>query len=302
MAYADTRANIKGSGFDTIKFKIVGDDAYYNIPLIRDGEISFETQQTNDTRLRDYPHSILCRVTFKTFAVDDYLIGLLSTMAAQGLHIKITAINTQTYSSQNIDATTGVFGCTWRFVCEGDFAGEQYIEFTLTRALTLAQYQLMLNAAPADGTPNAADDLYGLEGNLTVADIRPAAITKVEWKETSAGAYTHAATTIRNGRFVAEPASQYADTLQRGFMSSVRVEVSADMLQSSSTELGELDGYAAQENDYKILLADNTSVEFNNMLGIRWRYVNNGNADGIASWTLTGSGVMTVAAFVGLFA
>lgn len=303
MAYTDTRTSIKTAGFDTIHLKWVGDDAYYQVPLIRDGEITFETQQTMDTRQRQYPHSILCRVTFKTFAVDvTNLIKKLDDISLAPILFKILALNSVTYSSGNISATTGYFGLTWRYVCEGDFNAEQYVEFTFQRRLTFAQYQLMLNSAPADGTPNVADNLYALYTNLTVADIKPASVTKIEWRNsTDAPSWTHAATTIRNGSITGELSPTAEDTLGRPVGTAVAVNVSVELLQTTSTELSELDTYAAQENDYKLTLGDGTVVDLTNTLGITWTYRNGGNADGISTIVLTGRGVTTLSSFVGMF-
>lgn len=297
MAWAQNDANILTAGFASVKFKGVGDDAYYAVPFHGEGSFTLTPiLAPPDNRLRQLGAKgalkaelkIRCHVTDTVLLLDN----LVNYSRSEQILIKIDNMEGDYFYSEDIGATTGYFGCEWEYVVEGGYETTRYVEFTLTRWLTEAEFETCISSAQGDGTPNAADAFYHLS-QMTIADMEPAALTTFEFREAASSSWDDSLGGNVEGFTFRAKMTGPMDKYGRVRGNRIDISFSLSSLQADE-EIADLANYNKRANevrftfpaDYMEFISSSTS----GMLGVQFAYDHSGNIDRTSMIKIAGSG------------
>ena len=304
MSFADNRANIKQAGLSSVKFKLGADIAYYPWPFIKEGKVRVSDLVSENETGRPFGHSILWEAEFTAMTRDTAAVDmkLLDDIISNKLHVKIACIDGTTYSSELIDATLGYVGCSWEYVNSGSYNSEEQTKFKLMQAMTRAQLATMMGSPPADGTPNAGDMLYSpFNSGLTIVDILPAAVTKVELKETTNGSWTDAFNTVRNMK-VSLKSLTTRDEHLRELGHGASIDISGEFMQASTSEVPtDYNTIIGRDNDVRLTLANGNQLTFDSIVNVKLDIVNEGGPDKTSYLALTAMGKIPLSSWNGIW-
>lgn len=293
-----TKQNIRSAGISTWLVKAQGDEAYYDLGLLRDSSISIEVLAERDSRGRSISYAARIEASAKFLSTEHAsVLAVLPALGSVPVHHRISAVNGLTLSSELGNAQQ--WGVRWRFVSDKDMDSARYLELTADRIVTLAELDALRATPPPLGTPDQGDYLYAL-GSLNRSAVRPAGISKIELREVSGAVWTDTLGYLRNGKFTAELRTA-TDQQGRSAGYAVAIELEAELLQSSASELERLAVIAAQGNDVRVTFADGLIATFDDSLGVQWEYRNEGTPADPAVVRFSGNGIIELAQFTALW-
>jgi len=261
MSIANTRANIKPGSMATAKARLSGSTEFVNIPYLRDGQANVKSLHTLGETGRENPHSMEFAASFKSRATKTVAnhIELIDSLAGLDVDWQITARDTGVHFDSSL-LTPGFFGCRMRFVAEGGYESDRYIEYILDRYLLKTEQPTLMGTVTAS-TPdtNAIDTL----ASLTLADIVPAAIRQIEFGE---GSYSELLANIRKAKFVLETMGD-RDDLGRTRSTLAKISLEAECLQASITEAALLDDYSDDDMDWRVTFCDGLVATMDSKIG-----------------------------------
>mgnify|MGYP001283766417 FL=1 len=298
MALVPARANVLVSGVASwgISDTTAADTGYSLIPYLRNGKITITSLQTNNSYGQPVPYAyeLAGSAEFPAMRTAANFLDLLEKLATDQIEHKITLINGQIISSKPGTSTpspTG-FGTKWKVVSDKDMDGDMFVEISISRKLTVAEYTQILTTAnaPATGTSITFTNIT----SLTRADIVPAGIASVELGVASAGTYLDDITNLQNGKFTAELlATKDSHGQDMGF--AIKIDFSVDAMETIEAELLKWDDIATRANECKITFINGLVLSLPAQLGITTQVVIDKDMDGINTLKVSGSGIVLIA-------
>lgn len=304
MAFSNQRANIKQAGLSSWKVRDAGKTEFFPLPFLRDGKITEETLFSKDSLGRQMPYAVKIEVSAKMLATSSLvnIVQLLDELGSLNLDHQITAVNGLIIDSAKL--TDKYFGFDWKFVSDKDRDGDRHIEIKADRIIKISELDT-LHPASGSETASVTDATSALVGlrSLTRSDIVPAGIDKVEFKETTAGAYDNDLGSIRNAKFNADLLTT-KDNVGRSVGYAVKVMLEAEAMQASPAagqELSQLDTLAGQENDWKVTFADGRVAAFDNKLGVQFSHTIDKDSEDISFIKVQAEGIVPLSAWNGIW-
>jgi hypothetical protein len=298
MALVPARANVLVSGIASwgISDTTASDTGYSLIPYLRNGKITITSLQTNNSYGQPVPYAyeLAGSAEFPAMRTAANFLDLLNKLATDQIEHKITLINGQIISSKPGTSTpspTG-FGVKWRIVSDKDMDGDMFVEISISRRLTVAEYTQILTTANAPATGTSATFTNIL--SLTRADIVPAGIASVELGAASAGTYADDITNLQNGKFVAELLTT-KDSRGQDMGFAIKVDFSVDSMETIEAELLKWPAITSRANECRITLINGLIYSFPAQLGITTQVVVDKDMDGINTLKISGSGIIKIA-------
>lgn len=309
MAWSQTDTNILVAGFDSIKLKAIGNDAYYAAPFHGEGSLMITPFTYTDARLRriGVGGALMVTIKFRMYATDvDNLIDKLGLgySRAERIHVKLTCLNGNIFNSEDIGAN-GYFGCEAELVVEGGYeGGARYVDVTLMRACEESEFETAIASAQADGTPNASDDFYHLS-QMTIADIESPAATVFQFREASSSTWDDTIGGNFNSFTLRAKFTGPADSLGRIRATHVDIAVSVVSLQTGSTEYADLANYNKRANEVRVTFPDAyaefVSTSTSGLLGWTFSLEHSGNIDATATIKIEGQGKILLSEWAGVW-
>lgn len=264
------------------------DDAYYSLGDLADGRFTATALTVRNTYGREKPYGIKIDASAKLLGTDKagMLLNLHNLGNAQLAH-KITAINGKTFH--------GEWGTKWRFDSSAGYGGHRFVEImcdhTVLLTGTLEDWNDVIAAAPADGTPDAGDTLYSFDaGSVNLAGISGITIDPAGSAETVGN--------FKDARLIAELLTTQ-DNLGRSRGYGIGITVEFSMLQTDE-ELTFFDNQFSGLDSIAITLADSTVFTLTSQSGVSWTYRLEGDSDGPAVVNVKGGGVVKLTDWAGL--
>ncbi len=301
MALVPSRANVLVAGVSTWKIKNTsgGDTAYHSLPFLRQGKINIDSLSTKNSLGQDVPYAYELKgvAQFPAIRTEANFVDLMDTIASVLIDHKITLINGQIIASAATSMSPTGFGVGLKIVSDKDMDGDMYVEMTISRRLTPAEYVLIMTTAgaPADGT-GVADTLVLLD-SLVRADIVPAGISKVEFGVASAGTYLDDIDNLRNAKFSMELLTTN-DSRGRALGYAWKTDLSLEALETLEAENLKWPAIAVRANEARITFINGMVATFPTQLGITQSYASEKDSDDVAVLKITGSGIITNASGV----
>jgi hypothetical protein len=304
MALAPARANVLISGIASwgISSTTGSDTGYSLIPYLRNGKIELKTLETKNSYGQPVPfgYELSGSAQFPAVKTTANFIKLLHHLTSDQIEHKITLINGQIISSKPGTSTpspTG-FGTKWKIVSDKDMDGDMYVEMSISRRITTAEYTQILTTAnaPATGTSTTFTNIT----SLTRADIAPAGFASVALGAASAGTYADVISNLRNGKFTAELlCSKDSRGQEMGY--AVKIDFDLEGMETLEAELLKWDDIAMRANECKITFINGMIISLPTQLGITTSVTIDKDSDDIAVIKVAGSGIVTAAAFDALW-
>lgn len=300
MALVPARANVLVSGVATwgISDTTASDTGYSAIPYLRDGKITIDSLQTPNSYGQPmvYAYELNGSAKFPAIRTAANFIDLLEKLATDQIEHRITLINGQIISSKPGTSTpspTG-FGTKWKLVSDKDMDGDMYVEMTISRRLTSAEYTQILTTAnaPTFGTSTTFTNIT----SLARTDIVPAGFTSVELGVASAGTYLDDMTNIRNGKLTAELlCTKDSHGMDMGY--AIKFDFEVEGMETIEAELLKWPAIAFRANECRITFINGLILSLPAQLGITTRVAFEKDMDDIGIIKVTGSGITTIAAW-----
>lgn len=268
-----------------------GDVGYVSILPIAEATAVVKTHSTADTRKRQKPFGAGIELRAK-------ILGTSKTTCLQKLHLLCGYMNYHSVGFINAKGVSGQMGTFWRFVCDGNYDANRFIEIGADLGFLLADASLtdldaVLNGGGSEVAADAADVLYG----FAPGTVYPAGFSNLETRNAGEVSWETVGA-FRNVSLTAE-LGVTKDSKLRSIGYCVNFNVAFDMMQTDE-ELALLDSFAAGEPDLKVTLSDGTIFTFANNIGIAFEYHNDKDMDDIAYTRVTASGSVSPATFVTL--
>jgi hypothetical protein len=270
MALVPSLANVLVDGIASWKIKYTGDDAYYALPTPRKSNLKISTNATADKTLQTIPvsYKLEASMEFLGTRTSANFIKLLPLLSSALIEHKITLIDggriISSIPSTSTPVPTGFGAIKWAIVSDKDLDDAMVVSFAIQRTLTKAEYQQIITSAnaPADGTPDAGDALYGLL-SMAYSDIVPAGIAKIELGAAAAGTYADDIDNFRKGVFKMElmPSVDGRGMFRNG---AVQIDLDAEGLETSETELSKWDDIQFRKNECRVTLVNGLVFTFPN--------------------------------------
>jgi hypothetical protein len=227
-------------------------------------------------------------------------MDLLDTLGTDLIEHRITLINGQIISSKpgvSTPSPTG-FGTKWKVVSDKDMDGDMFVEISISRRLTVAEYTQILTTAnaPTFGTSATFTNLL----SLTRADIVPAGISKIELGVASAGTYLDDIDNLRMGKLTAELLTT-KDSHGQEIGYAVKFDFEAESMETIEAELLKWDDIAIRANECRITFANGMVASFPTQLGITTSLQVIKDSDDIAFLKVAGSGIVLKTALDGIW-
>ena len=273
FGFSPTGNDILVDGIASWKVKWSGatpDDAYYDLGSTYDGVAALSTISRETSRKAPRPHAgkFQASAKFMDLCDTEAKVELLSSMMGNNLLAQSIA----TVSGKNF---AGTMGSKWRFVIDGGYDANRYVELFADLNLLSSGFDTLMGSAPATGTPDSGDVLYGFD-SLTTNNPMTSGVTALETRnagETSWEAFP----TWRNVKFTAETmgGQDYAGRT-RGH--SISVDIEADVIESATARLL-LDTMAGGTPDVRVTTADGLIITIADLIGFDFNYSVGSNMD-----------------------
>lgn len=300
MALSPSRANIQQSGVSewAIKDTARPDTGYAPIPFLRNGKIEIKTLETKNSKGQPvaYGYELSGSAQFPAVRTTANFVKLLDSLSTKLIDHRIKLINGQVISSKpstSAPSPTG-FGVKWKLVSDKDMDGDMYVEISISRRLTFAEYTQILSSVNADTTTAITGDTFYPFLSLTRADIVPAGIAKIELGAADAGTYLDDIDNLRNGKFTAELLTT-KDSRGQEMGYAVKIEFEADGMETAEAELLKWDDIANRANDSKVTFVNGIVCTLGSALGISTQFTVDKDSEDIAILKVKGSGIIKVA-------
>lgn len=272
------------------------DVAYYNLLSLHDGSV------TVDPVFREEGHKIPitrgAMLKAKAQIMDTSKVNLLKTLDQLSSNKMSHVINlTGGGSLVSHGLARPFFGLGWKFVCEGDGEKDRYLEISASRRVNRDETNALLTtAAPSYGTPDSADKLY-LLASLSAQGSLSAGFEYLALADAFGNVYQEVGS-LTGCSLILELITimnQFGE--EEGQL--IKVDVAADALQASTTEMAQLAALSAQAHYVKVkLLGDGTIFTFGTaskqQVGVTWSFDGSGDMDKHRMIKYRGAGTMKV--------
>lgn len=301
MALAPARSQILPAGISQwgISDTTQSDTGYSAIPYLREGKIEIKTLETNNSLGQPVPYGyeLSGSAKFPAVRTTANFMKTLDSLGRDLIEHRITFINGQIISSNpgtSAMSPTG-FGTKWKLVSDKDMDGDMYVEMSIARRLTIAEYTKILTTAnaPTFGTSTTFTNLT----SLTRADIVPAGISKIELGVASAGTYLDDIDNLRKGVFTAELLTT-TDSHGQFIGYGIKIDFTIEAMETLEAELFKWDDIASRANECRITWANGLVCSLPSQLGITYSFTMDKDMDDIAFLKVSGSGIVTNASGV----
>ena len=289
-----SRANILSAGISSWKVKDTTDSdvAYYAVPQLREGKITIDALSTMDSQKRPIVYAYDLKASVQMFAMrtSANFIKLCDTLLSKLIDYKITMINGQVFSSAATSMSPTGFGTELEIVSDKDMNDVMYIQQSISRILTPAEYNYFSTSAnaPADGTQTSGDVLYNLS-LLTRADVVPAGISEVDFGIRGAGTYIDHVTNLRNGKFNAKSVA-VKDARGQSIGYSWDIKFSCEGMETIEAQLQAWKAIAVRDNEAKVTFINGLVATFPTQIGVIPSYASEKDSDDIAMMKISGAG------------
>lgn len=265
-----------------------GEVGFVSILPLAEGTVVLKSNATPDSKKRMKPFGAGLEARAR-------ILGTEKTTCLQKLHLLTGYMNTHRIEMNNGKYFRGAMGTFWRFVCDGSYDANRYIEIGADLGMLLSHASLVdIDETLTGGlaaASDAADYLYG----FAPGTIYPAGFSNLETRNAgetnweTVGAFRNVSLTAELG--------VTKDSKLRSIGYIVNVNVGFDMMQTDE-ELALLDTFAAGEPDFRVTLSDGTIFTFADNVGLSFEHHNDRDLDDIAYTRVSAMGSMTPAAFV----
>jgi hypothetical protein len=161
MSWLRSVANKLPATITSWHIRLNGDDAYYSFFELKDAKIVFKSVTDSDDRKRKTGKAIDLLITAKVMRTGRVnLLEVLPALVSDYTDHIITTEGGTTFSSANL--AEPFFGFHWRFNSSKDLDTDRYLEIRATRRIRREDWDELIAAAPAVGTPDAGDGLYAM--------------------------------------------------------------------------------------------------------------------------------------------
>jgi hypothetical protein len=265
-----------------------GEVGFVSLLPLAEGTVVLKTNSTADTRKRTRPFGAGVEARAK-------ILGTEKTTCLQKLHLLTGYMNTHRIAMTNGKYFRGEMGTFWKFVCDGGYEANRFVEIGADLGMLLSHASLTdiddtLTAGMAAAS-DAADYLYG----FAPGTIYPAGFSNLETRNAGETNWETVGA-FRNPSLTAE-LGVTKDSKMRSIGYMVTVNIGFDMMQADE-ELALLDSFAAGEPDFRATLADGTIFTFADNVGLSFEHHNDKDMDDIAYTKVSATGAMTPAQFV----
>ena len=282
---------ISPSGLASWKVKMgygeTPDDAYYTLGPLADAQVTVASLSAKNEYGHMKSYGAEVNASAKLLCTDKTSMLAKLSLIGYGLAShKLTTIDTR-YISGNWG------GLKWKFDSSMDYDGYRFIqveakERLLTAGTPYDLADLFTGSPSADGTPDAGDILYGLQGTLA---YHPAGVSAIqinpEGDNEVIGLYRNGKLTLESmvkedhkGRYVP-------------FGGGAKVEFSAEMLQNAYVISGGVLDDLPDVDTAVVTLADGTVCTLTSMVGMEYHYELGGGVEGEHFIRITGSGYVS---------
>jgi len=298
MALAPARANVLVAGVASwgISDTTASDTGYSLVPYLREGKVTIQSLSTPNSYGQPmvYGYELSGSVKFPAIRTAANFIDLLEKLSTDQIEHKITLINGQIISSNPGTSTMSPsgFGTSWTLTSDKDMDGDMFVEMTISRRLTIAEYTKILTTAnaPATGTSTTFTNIT----TLTRADIVPAGIATVELGAASAGTYADDISNIRNGKFTAKLLTT-KDSHGQDMGYAIQIDFDIECMETLEAELLKWDDIVTRANECRITFINGLVVSLPAQLGITTTVTVDKDMDDIAVLKVMGSGKILIA-------
>jgi len=190
---ASSLANLFPAGVKRAMVKHPADSAFYNLGLLRDASVNVKELFRSDTYLRPLGYGFSLEAKLPAMQASLTELQLIHKLLNVNLHWKLDLPGSDNLTVEIPDmvGTDSVSGTHWKVVCGGGMEGERSIEYTIQGNLIDAQIDGLVTPSPtADGTANAADNLYGFSQQKKPENIKANGLKKVEFKLSTDQSYS----------------------------------------------------------------------------------------------------------------
>lgn len=302
-AWSKIPANVLGDGLKSWQVKATNaatgaaDVAYYTLPQPFEGKLLSKSLAQADSRQVEFPFAADLAYSAKFMPTDKTnLIKLLSVLVRNPSDHILTGNNAATLSSGNLGVTG--FGLKFRLVSDSDMAKIRYIELMADRKIVMTpstDWAALIGTPPAVGTPNAADLLYAMN-SIARTTITPGGVNSVTCSAVGGGGATDNLGKIRNFKLTVESLGEQDHLGKTVPCNRAQFTLEVEMMQSSSTELTQLQVVAQRENDWVVTFVDGTVLTLANPtnIGVDFELHSDTDSKGNQFINIKGGGVVTL--------
>jgi len=304
MALAPARSNIKLAAINQwgVSDTTQSDTGYSAIPYLKNAKASIKTLATNNSlgQPMPYAYELSGSAQFPAVRTTANMIKLLDALGTDQIEHRIAFVDGRIISSKPGTSTpspTG-FGTKWKLVSDTDMSSEMYVELSIARKLTIAEYTQILTSAnaPAFGTSATFTNMT----SLTRADIVPAGLKTVGLGAASAGTYADVMSNIRSTKFSAELLTTMDSHGQYvGF--AIKIDFDVEGMETSEVELLKWDDIADRANECQLTWSNGLVCSMPTQLGITTEVVVDKDSDDISVIKVSGSGIILPSAWDALW-
>lgn len=261
MSLVPSLANVLTDGIATWKIKdsTDADVGYYALPTPRKSNLTIDSLTTLDKTLQIISVSYILKASMEFMGVRTSIdfIKILPLFSSKLIEHKIELIDGgRIISSAPTGATpmspTGFGTIKWKLTSDKDMDDAMVVSLSIQRKLTKAEYNLILTSSltPADGS-STPGDIFHVLTSLTLADVVPAGLAKIELGVAAAGTYLDDIDNFRKGVFDAElmPTEDNRGMFRAG---AIQLTLDAESLETTEAELLKWDDIQFRKNEARI--------------------------------------------------
>lgn len=157
IGFGTDLSHLQRDGIATWKFKHGTDTGHYSFGKLRDGKVSLEPLTEITSYQMQKQHGIRINASAKVMNTPKTtVVELMPNLGTAATNHIITLQNAKTFE--------GDWGLRWRFVCEGGYEKQRYIEIFADGMIHVdhASYEDLgtILSTPSAGTPDAGDTFY----------------------------------------------------------------------------------------------------------------------------------------------
>ena len=298
IGYGYDTTHMRPDGIASWKIQLGADVGFYSLGYIRNAKVNPKLLTSPDSLKRQRGFAVQVDASCQMMNTHIDIIKLLSKIGAKDTRHYIVAASGQTFGKSTIYG--GTLGADWAFTVDGDMDKERYIDFKaggkiLIDATTNYDFaDFLTSGTPA--SPDAGDALYAMLAAVGSPNINPAGIQQIAVRPTPDTVYEPLGL-IRKGKLVAKSLVS-SDTRGVNYMHSIQLDVDIEAQQTSS-ELAFLKN--TLDVDYQITLVNGETLTLDNILGVVWDVNYATDANDVAFIKFTGTGVIQLASWAGLW-
>lgn len=287
FGFAANGTNIVTAGLSTwmIKSKKAGEVGYVSLGTasnMAEGSVTMESLTVKTTRGHEKPYATKIDAAAKILGTSKACLQKLNLISDYGVSSSIIAINGEKFAAD--------MGFGWRFVCQGGYEANRYLEVSADLTVQ-SSYMPLILVGVTETAADPADYLYG----FAPGTIYPAGFQALETRNAGETAWETMGK-FQNPAFTATLVTT-KESQGRSVGYAVACEISGDLMQTADN-IDLMDNLEAGTPDFKATLSEGTYITFADNIGVHWTYSNASDMGDIAKIHVVGSCLLTPAEFV----